>query len=210
MSKSATKTQIEFFEDTHTYLVDGVITPSVTTLIHEIWMPSMYQGIDKNILKKAASYGTRVHALIEYWNTHQELPEDVERKSYEGIALRRYQTIQEDHEIKAEMQEMPIAYIFDGKALYAGKFDFYGDIDGYKTIADYKTTSKYYAQYLSLQLTLYKLALEQTYGVAVDKAACIHLPKKSYGTLIPVEFTPHEQLIRDIIVYGKEHSSEEG
>ena len=64
----ASHTMIEFIEETHTYLVDGVITPSVTTLIHEIWMPSMYKGINSDTLKRAASYGTKVHEMIEKWN----------------------------------------------------------------------------------------------------------------------------------------------
>ena len=87
----ASHTMIEFIEETHTYLVDGVITPSVTTLIHEIWMPSMYKGINADTLKRAASYGTKVHEMIEKWNKGEET--DVDRKSFEGLALRRYQSL---------------------------------------------------------------------------------------------------------------------
>lgn len=203
MSKLVTTTEIEFFEDTHTYLVNGVITPSVTTLIHEIWLPSMYNGISKSTLKKAASYGNKVHELIEYWNVHNDTPEDFSRKSYEGIALRRYQQLQEDNSIRALAQELPIAYIKDGIALYAGKFDFYGYVNDELTLMDYKTTATYHAQYLSYQLTLYKKALEQTYSVQIDKGACMHLPKKGYGNLLPVDFLNFEQLEKDIILHGK-------
>lgn len=202
----ASHTMIEFIEETHTYLVDGVITPSVTTLIHDIWIPSMYKGINADTLKRAASYGTKVHEMIEKWNKGEET--DVDRKSFEGLALRRYQSLAEEHVIRAEMQEIPVAYVRDGKALYAGKFDFYGTVDGKKTLMDYKTTSKYYPKYLSLQLTLYKMALEQTYDVKVESLACMFLPKKSYGNLFEVDELNGEQLIKDIITYGTKHNAE--
>lgn len=200
--------EIEFLEEEHIYLVDGVITPSVTTLIHEIWLPQMYNGINKAVLKNAASYGTKVHNMIEQWNNTKEEPQDLEKKSYERLALRRYQALQEQHGIIAEMQETPVAYVKDGKALYAGKFDFYGLVDGKKTLMDNKTTSKYYPKYLSLQLTLYKMALEQTCNVEVEQLACMFLPKKAYGNLFIVDEMNGEQLIKDIEIYGTEHHAE--
>lgn len=199
--------EIEFLEEEHIYLVDGIITPSVTTLIHEIWMPSMYNGINKAVLKNAASYGNRVHELIQQWNDTKEEP-NLDKKSYERLALRRYQQLQNEHGIKAEMQEKPVAFVQDGKALFAGKFDFYGLVDGKKTLMDNKTTSKYYPKYLSLQLTLYKLAIEQTFNVEVEQLACMFLPKKSYGNLFMVDEMNAEQLVKDIVLYGTEHNSE--
>lgn len=201
--------EIEFLEEEHIYLVDGVITPSVTTLIHEIWLPSMYNGINKSVLQKAASYGTKVHEMIEHWNNTHEEPQDLEKKSFERLALRRYQALQEEHGISAELQETPVAYVKDGKALFAGKFDFYGLVDGKKTLMDNKTTSKYYPKYLSLQLTLYKMALEQTCNVKVEQLACMFLPKKAYGNLYIVDELNGEQLIKDILIYGTEHSTED-
>ena len=64
---------IEFFQEDHSYQVDGIITPSVTTLIGSIWSPHKYDGISKSVLRKAADYGNRVHELIE--NCDGEMPE---------------------------------------------------------------------------------------------------------------------------------------
>lgn len=56
--------KIEFVEDTHTYLVDGVITPSVSDFIN--WaFPNNYANIPNAILDKKAKYGTRLHKEIE-------------------------------------------------------------------------------------------------------------------------------------------------
>ena len=40
---------IEFIEDGHIYLMDGVIIPSVSEILHFIF-PNKYAGIDKRIL----------------------------------------------------------------------------------------------------------------------------------------------------------------
>ena len=189
---------IEFIEDSHTYVVDGMVTPSVTTLIHSLWMKDQYHGIPERTLKQAAAYGDKVHGLIEYWNNKEEEPDWFDRKSYEGIALRRYQKLQSQHDIKAIMQEQPVAYEEDGVPLFAGKFDMYGEVDGEPAIVDFKTTSKYYPEYLTYQLTLYKLALKATYDIDVEKAYCLWLPKKHLGNLIKVSFYDAEKLLRDI------------
>ena len=64
---------IEFFPEDHSYQVDGIIAPSVTTLIGDIWIPNKYAGVSKGVLRKAADYGNRVHELIE--NADGDLPE---------------------------------------------------------------------------------------------------------------------------------------
>ena len=54
-----------FLEKSHTYLNDdGIIIPSVTQLIS--WkFGSGYEDVPKEVLQAKASYGTRIHALVE-------------------------------------------------------------------------------------------------------------------------------------------------
>jgi hypothetical protein len=199
---------IEFREDTHTYLVDGMITPSVTHYISEIWLPNKYSNVSAKTLNHAAEYGTKVHRLIEYWNDHGETPDDYVKKSYEGIALRRYQKLQEQYQIVAEKQEVPVCYIEDGIPLYAGMFDLIAWVKKEHTINDYKTTAKYDGKYLSYQLTLYKKAVEQTLGIMdLTGANCIWLPKKDLGNIFPVKLLDVDPLIKDIKDYEAQHSS---
>lgn len=70
---------IEFLEETHTYLVEGILTPSVTELIHNIYMPNQYSGISKAVLANAADYGNRVHSLVEHWNSTGTTPDWLEK-----------------------------------------------------------------------------------------------------------------------------------
>ena len=51
---------IEFIESSHTYLVNGIIVPSVTQIMKGD-SDNVYNGIPSHILEKAAERGTAVH-----------------------------------------------------------------------------------------------------------------------------------------------------
>ena len=65
---------IEFIEDGHIYLMDGVIIPSVSEILHFIF-PNKYAGIDKEVLNKKAEYGSKIHEAIESIEQNKILPE---------------------------------------------------------------------------------------------------------------------------------------
>ena len=68
---------LEFDEETHTYLVDGIIVPSVTQLLKDQFQHK-YDGVPEEVLKRASQRGTEVHEAIErYIKTGEEteLPE---------------------------------------------------------------------------------------------------------------------------------------
>ena len=55
---------VEYLDDTHTYLIDGVIKPSVSQIIMFLF-PDKYKYIPKTILDRKAIFGTNVHNAIE-------------------------------------------------------------------------------------------------------------------------------------------------
>ena len=55
---------IEFLEEPHLYLKDGILVKSVTQILQLIF-PDKYKGIDKKILSKKADFGTKGHVIIE-------------------------------------------------------------------------------------------------------------------------------------------------
>ena len=55
---------IEYIDDIHCYLCDGIILPSVTTIL-KIKFGNKYKGIDETVLKRASEKGTEVHNAIE-------------------------------------------------------------------------------------------------------------------------------------------------
>ena len=56
---------IEFLEASHTYLVEGVIVPSVTTILGATLFKDKYKGIPAYILQNKADFGVNVHKAIE-------------------------------------------------------------------------------------------------------------------------------------------------
>ena len=199
---------IEFFPEDHTYQVDGILTPSVTTLIGNIWIPHKYDGISKTVLRKAADYGNRVHELIE--NADGDLPDWYERASEEGRALKNYLRIKDKYDIQVASCEIPVAFIgSDGLPMFAGMYDMLGTVNGKKSIIDIKTTAKFDQKYLAYQLTLYKMALEQMdQTLQIEEGYCLHLPKKGYANLIPVPFLDPEGLQRDIRIWRSQKDSQ--
>lgn len=188
--------QIDFFPDTHEYLVDGILTPSVTTLIK--LMPEfqgMYKGVSASVLKSKAEYGDRIHELIECVGRGGEAPEV---EGYEAMALKRFITLKEQYDIQIESSEECIAYYHDGLPLFAGKYDLYGTIEKRKALIDIKTTSKYHQDYLAVQLSAYKLALDQM-GRPVGLLGCLWMPKKGLGRLNFVDSLPEKVLLEKLI-----------
>ena len=200
---------IEFFPEDHTYQVDGIITPSVTTLIGSIWISHKYDGISKAVLRKAADYGNRVHELIEH--ADDDLPDWYERQSEEGRALKNYLRIKDKNEIQVASCERAVAYVGeDGIPLFAGMYDMLGTVHGRNSIIDIKTTAKYDSKYLSYQLTLYKMALEQMVDgdLEIEEGYCLHLPKKGYANLIAVPFLDPQAIIRDIKLWRSQKATQ--
>ena len=60
---------IEFLEKPHIYIVNGIIPPSVSEILHFIF-PDKYKGVDKRILNKKAEYGTKIHESIEMYENN--------------------------------------------------------------------------------------------------------------------------------------------
>ena len=55
---------LEYIDETHTYLYDGVILPSITQIL-KIKFGNKYNGVSKEVLQKASERGTMVHQAIE-------------------------------------------------------------------------------------------------------------------------------------------------
>lgn len=200
---------IEFFPEDHTYQVDGIITPSVTTLIGSIWIPHKYDGVSKMVLRKAADYGNRVHELIE--SAEGTLPDWYDRHSEEGRALKNYLKIKDKYNIIVASCERLVAYIGENSLpLFAGTYDMLGTVNGKNAIIDIKTTAKYDAKYLTYQLTLYKMALEQMVDgdLQIEEGYCLHVPKKGYASLIPVPFLDPKAIEKDIRVWRSQKATQ--
>jgi hypothetical protein len=181
---------IEFIESNHTYLVDGVLTPSATTILKETIFSNKYSGVSEEVLKRAAHFGTQVHKAIEV-SDYLHLT-DEEYSVYE-----KWLGLVKTANIKPILHEQMVHYGFE----FAGTLDMIAEVDGVESLCDIKTTYNLDMEYLSWQLSLYELA----YGKTFDKLYVIWLPKRKGAELREVQRKSKEVLLDLLEAYYETH-----
>lgn len=189
---------VEYFDDGHVYLVDGVQVPSITQILG--WkFGNRFDHVDKEVLRKAAEEGTKVHAAIEKYCTEgieADLPE-----------VQNFKLLQKWYKFSVKKCEVPVLlHWIDGTVMAAGRLDLLIDIDGHTGIADIKRTSALDKAYLTYQLNLYHIAYTQTYGEKVEVLRGIHL-KNDVRKVVRIPFKRNEtfELLEE---YRKENEIE--
>lgn len=179
---------IEFIEDGHIYLVDGVITPSVSEILNFIF-PDKYSNVPKQILDSKAEYGSRVHEAIECLEKEIELPQ---LNYLQEASINQYKKLKSENKIEVIEQEKTVNY---GNH-YCGRFDMIANINGAYSLCDIKTTAQLDKESLSWQLSYYALAHNpDKYETEFEKFYAIWLPKKGLGEVVEIERKPREELL---------------
>lgn len=199
---------ITFLEEQHIYLVGGVITPSVSEILHFIF-PDKYKGVDKRILNRKAEYGTKIHESIEMYEANIKTMaieeafdvtvQAMDLTYIQEASLRQYIKLKRENLLQVISQELMIQY--EGK--YAGRFDMIADIGGNVCLCDIKTTAELDEEYLSYQLSYYELAI----GKKFDKLYAIWLPKKGLGVLKEIKRKPKKLLIEKLNEFLEEYEN---
>lgn len=180
---------VEYIEESHTYLVDGVIVPSVTQLL-QFKFPDKYKGVPQNVLESKAEYGTKIHKLIEILNGSDDW--DSVYRAIETCAdyittnaIKQYLKLLSRHEIDVMMQEK---IVYNDKV--AGRFDLLAQVNYELSLCDIKTTATLDKEYLSWQLSIYNYLGKCN----AKRLYAIWLPKKELGQLIEVDFKTDEEI----------------
>lgn len=170
---------LEYNDEHHLYICDGLEVPSVTQLLHRRF-PKKYAGIPRALLDKAAKRGTMLHSAIE---VEERLlrgeSADVDVLSaalatmYEEI--QNYRFLKKAYQFSVSQNEVPVLVPFNGDIVAAGRLDIFGSYRDRGMLADIKRTSVLDREYLSYQLTLYKMGWEYCYGSQIDYLFCIWL-----------------------------------
>lgn len=169
------KYELEYIEDIHVYLVNGVIVPSVSKILHRIF-PDKYKNVPERILKRKATYGAILHSYIEQY----EKGIITQKLDYiQEASFCQYLRLKDKYSIEVLEQEKMVNY----KDIYAGRYDMIAEVNGERCLCDIKTTASLDKEYLSWQLSLYELA----YGKKFDKLYAIWLPKKDIGKLVEIK-----------------------
>lgn len=177
---------IDFIEKGHIYLKDGMITPSVSEILHFIF-PDKYKNVSSEILNQKAKYGSKVHEAIEVLEKTGEI---IELNTYQELSIQQYMKLKQKYDIEVLEQEQMISYDYD----YCGRFDMIAKVGKDTCLCDIKTTAELDLEYLSWQLSFYEMACGKTF----DKLYAIWLPKKDLGQLVEVNRKPKEELINKL------------
>ena len=172
--------EIEYVDKSHTYLLDGVEIPSVSTLCRYA-LGDPYPNVPRHILDRASAYGTKVHEYIE------KEPLYISEEYRE--ALETWHAIRDEHGIEILSTE-EIVFTED----YAGRYDMIANVDGVRSLIDVKTNAVLPEKHLRFQMALYRYAMKE------DDLPCwvLWLPKKGKGGLYRVE--PYPKAVTDALI----------
>lgn len=179
--------ELEFIDEIHQYLVDGIMLPSITQLL-KYKFKDKYKGVSGTTLQKAANAGTYMHEVIEkYCLTGEEtdIPE-----------LRNFKFLMKSHRIDVLENEVPIILFFNEKPIACGRLDLVLQHNEKIGLGDLKRTSVLDKEYLACQLNLYRLGYQQCYDTKIDFLKGIHLREDKRKIVdIPI----NEQLTYELI-----------
>lgn len=185
---------IEFIEDCHIYLNDGVIIPSVSELV-SFATKKDFTNIPCEVLKKAQEYGTALHDAIYKLITSGEVEkfDDIRLK----YGLEEFLRLKDEY-IKDPICERIVSY----KGRYAGRYDCLSC----GILIDYKTNYKPDIESLEWQMGFYKMAIEET-GQSVFKCMCLWLPKGKVGDWIEIKPREKKECLKVLEDYEQANQS---
>lgn len=157
---------LEYFDDIHTYLYDGLMLPSVSRIL-ETKFKGEYKNVPPAVLSNAAQRGTEVHKAIENFNV----------SGYDDgrEAVRNFKFLQKQYGFEVLDSELPIVIFKDDFPIACGRLDMTILMDGETGIADIKTVSALNKEKIAYQLNLYRIGLMQSYGVDAKFLKILHL-----------------------------------
>lgn len=158
---------LEYIDESHTYLYDGVILPSITQIL-KIKFGNKYNGVSKEVLQKASERGTMVHQSIE----------DYEKRNIDNLdikELRNYKFLKKRFGFECLENEIPIVLFLDNKPVCAGRIDLILKEKDQIGVADIKRTSVFDKEYVAYQTNLYRIGYQQCYGTEISFLRGLHL-----------------------------------
>ena len=157
---------LEYFDETHTYLYEGLMLPSVSQILGMKYK-NEYSNVPPAVLDNAARRGTAVHKAIENYNN----------SGYDdgSEAVRNFKFLQKQYGFEVLDSELPIVIFKDDMPIACGRLDITMLMDGETGIADIKTVSALNKEKIAYQLNLYRIGLMQSYGVDAKFLKIIHL-----------------------------------
>lgn len=159
---------LSFKDDSHTYFLDEIEIPSVTTVMNPL-TDYEYRDVGDKTLENAANRGTAVHEAIENWIKFGIDGLDPELHGYMDGFLEWWNKYNPEP-IASEIR------VYHQILRYGGTVDLIAKINGKIFLVDFKTTYRLIDKNCRVQLEAYSQALG-SHGVKIEKKAILHLTK---------------------------------
>lgn len=181
---------LEYIDESHTYVVDGIVVPSITTVLRKE-LGEKYDKVPVAVLKKAADLGTLLHEQIERYcktgDTYGCMPE-----------VQNFRFLMSHYGFEPVKNEVPlILFDKDQNPVAAGRCDLVLKMNGVLIGADIKRTSALDKQYLTGQLNLYRRAYFQSYNELWDelRGVWLHGSEKRKFVQLPINETWVDEVV---------------
>ena len=182
---------LEYFDDTHTYLVDGIIVPSITQIL-KIKFKNKYSGVDQKVLNRASERGTEIHEAIEKLCKTGEA-EDLKE-------VKNFIFLQKQYKFNTIDNEVPIILFREETPVGAGRLDLVLEENNELGLGDIKRTSVLDKEYLAYQLNLYRIGYQQCYDKEIKFLKGLHLREDIRKYInIPINEKLAQKLVEEYI-----------
>lgn len=182
---------IEYIDECHLYLADGMILPSITQIL-KIKFGHKYDDVPKEVISRAADKGTAVHKAIEDY-CKLGLDSDL-------LELRNFKFLQKQYKFEVLDNEVPVVLFKDDIPVACGRLDLVLKIGNDVGLGDIKRTSVLDKEYLAYQLNLYRIAYQQCYDKEITFLKGVHLREdKRKFVDIPINEKLAQKLVEEYI-----------
>ena len=156
---------LEYIDETHTYLYEGIMLPSVTQIL--AYKYNDYANVPEYILQRAGERGTAVHKSIEVFN--KTGVDDGTQQVHD------FRFLQKQYGFEVLDSELPLVIFDNNIPVACGRLDMTFEMGGSVGIADIKTNATLNKDKIAYQLNLYRIGLKQSYNVDAKLLKIIHL-----------------------------------
>jgi hypothetical protein len=184
--KEDKKIGLVFTSEPHAYYLHGIKIPNVTSVLQEEKLSPDYSRVDDAILTRALEVGRAVHKACELDDWGDLDWYDIDDVLYPYLkAWRNFLDDYPQLDMQKDWIEKPIASL---KYKYAGTPDrlMVDNIEKKNGVIDIKTCTSYHPSH-QLQLTAYKIPIEEVYGIPIDFLWTVYLDENSKYRVKPFE-----------------------
>lgn len=158
---------IEYWEDSHTYLVNGIILPSITTILKKKF-GHKYDYVNEGTLETSRKLGTNMHQAIQDYE--EDGINDLNNRE-----LQNYIFLKKHYKWQVIASEIPVILFLENIPIAVGRLDQIIEINGERGVNDFKRTATFDREYVAFQTNLYKIAYEQSYHMPLSFVSGTHL-----------------------------------